>query len=71
MSKGNAAPPGPSASPGVRHTVPVRVPCHRVVGAQGTLVGFARGIEAKAALLRSEGWRPRGARNGRRHVVKN
>jgi methylated-DNA-[protein]-cysteine S-methyltransferase len=30
------------------------VPCHRVVGANGKLVGFASGIEMKAALLRFE-----------------
>ncbi len=31
------------------------VPCHRVVGAQGSLTGFGGGIETKIALLRHEG----------------
>jgi O-6-methylguanine DNA methyltransferase len=32
------------------------VPCHRVIGAGGKLVGFAGGLEVKAALLRLEGY---------------
>ena len=32
------------------------VPCHRVVGANGALTGFACGIEWKAALLKWEGF---------------
>lgn len=35
--------------------VPIIVPCHRVVGADGSLVGYGGGIEIKAALLRLEG----------------
>jgi methylated-DNA-[protein]-cysteine S-methyltransferase len=31
------------------------VPCHRVVGSDGSLTGFALGIEAKRKLLVSEG----------------
>ena len=31
------------------------VPCHRVVGANGSLTGYAGGMEKKAALLRLEG----------------
>lgn len=31
------------------------VPCHRVVGADGTLVGYAGGLERKAGLLENEG----------------
>ncbi len=31
------------------------VPCHRVVGCNGDLVGFAHGLKAKARLLRKEG----------------
>jgi methylated-DNA-[protein]-cysteine S-methyltransferase len=30
------------------------VPCHRVVGADGVLTGFAGGLEMKAALLALE-----------------
>lgn len=32
-----------------------RVPCHRVVGSNGQLTGFARGLDAKAQLLQEEG----------------
>lgn len=33
----------------------VIIPCHRVVGADGSLTGYAGGIERKAGLLRLEG----------------
>ena len=32
-----------------------KVPCHRVVGSDGFLVGFASGLRKKAELLRKEG----------------
>ena len=35
--------------------MPILVPCHRVVGKGGSLVGFAGGITTKARLLRLEG----------------
>ena len=35
--------------------LPILVPCHRVVGQGGSLVGFAGGITTKARLLRLEG----------------
>ena len=35
-----------------------QVPCHRVVRADGTVGGYARGTSRKLALLRTEGWRP-------------
>lgn len=35
--------------------LPIIVPCHRVLGARGTLVGYGGGLEIKAALLRLEG----------------
>ena len=35
--------------------VPIIVPCHRVVGANGSLVGYGGGLEIKSALLRLEG----------------
>lgn len=34
-----------------RNPIPVLVPCHRVVGADGTLTGYAGGLERKQALL--------------------
>ncbi|MGD1278249.1 MAG: MGMT family protein [Tepidisphaeraceae bacterium] len=32
-----------------------RIPCHRVVGSDGRLVGYAGGLAAKRRLLRAEG----------------
>lgn len=32
-----------------------RVPCHRVVGSDGSLTGFAGGLEKKKRLLKAEG----------------
>lgn len=37
-----------------RNPIPIVVPCHRVVGSNGHLTGFAGGIEAKAWLLDHE-----------------
>lgn len=37
-----------------RNPVSIVVPCHRVVGASGSLTGFAGGIEAKTYLLALE-----------------
>ena len=38
-----------------RTPVPIVVPCHRVVGADGSLTGYAGGLERKRALLDLEG----------------
>ncbi len=38
-----------------RNPVSIIVPCHRVVGASGSLTGYAGGLERKAALLALEG----------------
>jgi methylated-DNA-[protein]-cysteine S-methyltransferase len=35
----------------------VVVPCHRVIGADGSLTGYGGGIERKRWLLAHEGWR--------------
>lgn len=35
--------------------LPIVVPCHRVIGANGTLTGFGGGIEVKRRLLALEG----------------
>lgn len=38
-----------------RNPVSVVVPCHRVIGADGSLTGYAGGLDRKTALLRTEG----------------
>ncbi|SDT18966.1 methylated-DNA-[protein]-cysteine S-methyltransferase [Nocardioides scoriae] len=37
-----------------RNPIPVVVPCHRVIGANGTLTGYAGGLERKQQLLSLE-----------------
>lgn len=41
-----------------RNPVSVVVPCHRVLGGDGALTGYAGGLERKTALLRLEGVLP-------------
>jgi methylated-DNA-[protein]-cysteine S-methyltransferase len=51
-------PPGASRAVGAANganPLPVVLPCHRVIGANGTLTGYAGGLERKALLLRLEG----------------
>lgn len=38
--------------------LPIVVPCHRVIGADGSLTGFGGGIDTKRFLLEHEGRRP-------------
>ena len=38
-----------------RNPIPIVLPCHRVVGASGKLVGYGGGLERKEALLKLEG----------------
>ncbi|HEY7197978.1 MAG TPA: methylated-DNA--[protein]-cysteine S-methyltransferase [Gaiellaceae bacterium] len=38
-----------------RNPVPIIVPCHRIVGSTGSLVGYGGGLERKRALLELEG----------------
>jgi len=38
-----------------RNPLPIVLPCHRVIGANGTLTGFGGGLPTKLALLRLEG----------------
>ena len=37
-----------------RNPVSIVLPCHRVIGSNGSLVGFGGGLEVKAALLELE-----------------
>jgi len=41
-----------------RNPLPIVVPCHRVIGTNGTLTGFAGGLDAKKTLLELEGALP-------------
>ena len=38
-----------------RNPVPIIMPCHRVVGSSGSLVGYGGGLERKISLLELEG----------------
>jgi methylated-DNA-[protein]-cysteine S-methyltransferase len=38
-----------------RNPIPIVLPCHRVIGADGSLVGYAGGLDRKVALLTLEG----------------
>jgi methylated-DNA-[protein]-cysteine S-methyltransferase len=38
-----------------RNPIPIVLPCHRVVGSTGKLVGYAGGLDRKEQLLRLEG----------------
>ena len=38
-----------------RNPIPIIIPCHRVIGANGTLTGYAGGLEIKRRLLALEG----------------
>ena len=38
-----------------RNPIPIFIPCHRVVGSNGSLTGYAGGLELKKALLALEG----------------
>jgi methylated-DNA-[protein]-cysteine S-methyltransferase len=40
-----------------RNRIPIVLPCHRVVGASGDLVGYAGGLDRKITLLELEGAR--------------
>lgn len=38
-----------------RNPIPIIIPCHRVIGANDTLTGYAGGLEVKRKLLALEG----------------
>jgi methylated-DNA-[protein]-cysteine S-methyltransferase len=55
-----AMPPGASRAVGAANganPIPIVVPCHRVIGTDGTLTGYAGGLPAKRRLLALEGHR--------------
>jgi methylated-DNA-[protein]-cysteine S-methyltransferase len=41
-----------------RNPLPIIVPCHRVIGSNGSLTGFAGGLDIKKKLLALEGALP-------------
>jgi methylated-DNA-[protein]-cysteine S-methyltransferase len=38
-----------------KNRIPIIIPCHRVIGSDGSLTGFAGGLDTKRWLLRHEG----------------
>ena len=38
-----------------KNPVAIMIPCHRVIGADGSLTGYAGGLDIKETLLRLEG----------------
>jgi methylated-DNA-[protein]-cysteine S-methyltransferase len=53
LGKSNAASRAVGLANG-RNPIPIVVPCHRVIGANGTLTGYAGGLERKQQLLELE-----------------
>ena len=37
-----------------RNPIPIIIPCHRVIGADGKLIGYAGGLDIKTKLLKLE-----------------
>lgn len=55
-----AGSPGASRAVGLacrRNPIPLFIPCHRVIGSAGSLVGFGGWLELKRVLLELEGYR--------------
>lgn len=55
MGKENMSPQAVGGAVG-RNPISILIPCHRVVGANRQLTGYAGGLERKRWLLRHEGW---------------
>jgi methylated-DNA-[protein]-cysteine S-methyltransferase len=53
LGKSNAASRAVGLANG-SNPIPIMIPCHRVIGANGTLTGYAGGIERKQTLLELE-----------------
>jgi methylated-DNA-[protein]-cysteine S-methyltransferase len=41
-----------------KNPISIIIPCHRVIGSDGKMRGYAGGISFKEHLLETEGWRP-------------
>ena len=61
-----------------RNPIPIVLPCHRVIGADGSLTGFGGGLPTKQFLLQLEGALPAATsicsadrRAASRHYVAN
>ena len=54
-----------------RNPIGIIVPCHRVIGANGTLTGYAGGIERKLWLLEHEGITIKGSKEVDKLDIKN
>ena len=54
-SVGHGAVPRATGTAIGRNPVAVLVPCHRVIGANGSLTGYAGGLPLKERLLQHEG----------------
>lgn len=46
------------ASANGANAISIIIPCHRIIGSDGSLVGYAGGLDAKKRLLRLEGAKP-------------
>ncbi|WP_250160322.1 methylated-DNA--[protein]-cysteine S-methyltransferase [Clostridiisalibacter paucivorans] len=47
-----------------KNPIPIVIPCHRVIGKDGKLVGYSGGLEYKIELLELEGHKIKYSRNG-------
>lgn len=45
-----------------KNKIPIIIPCHRVIGTNGALVGYGGGLNIKEQLLQLEGYTPSNAR---------
>jgi methylated-DNA-[protein]-cysteine S-methyltransferase len=54
IGRGPGASRAVGAANGANH-IPIVIPCHRVIGGDGTLTGFGGGLDAKQWLLEFEG----------------
>ena len=43
-----------------RNPIPIIIPCHRIIGSNGNLVGYGGGLDMKIKLLRLEGYQGKG-----------